>query len=727
MFGRSVEPIETPPTPCRSGSPRPAVELVALLRRERAKRRAHVLVHRHALEGEQALEGSLTRKALDERAKLAEPRRALGRRVPHDGRDFRGKRRREGGDGADRTVRQAVGDERLRPDEHVEAGQHVLARTAPTACPRPSARRRSRRRREDARAPPARSRSRSSRRTRRRRTAAARTRSPPRGSARTAPSRRAEKYGGPMTTTASAPTSAACAASVTVSVVVCAPQCTATWSRRSDACRKRSAARRRSSTPSRIPSPAVPRARIPSRPAATKKSTSGAKASSSSMLPVVPERRHRRRQRAPQQRRHGGAPPSRTRRTVSATRRDRVSVRFAPSTHSTYSRRWVKERASKAARSAALLERDPQILRKRDRARLRVQLQLDTDAVADVHARGRSDVLAQADVGDAAVHGRSRAPRVTADRDPDRRSDAAELLLHVERDREHRRRRPRTFEVGGEALRGHARNHRLRPMSALNVVRDGHVLRVTLARPERRNAFDAALIAELAETFSTSPTRARCCSTARAVVLRRGRRRVAASGDRPLLRGERRGRDAPVHDARVDRHLSCARRVLRPRVRARRRLWLVACADIAIAWPDAVFGFTEVRLGIIPAVISPFVLPKIGAAARRYFLTGERFDAEEALRIGLVSEVAEDAGERAEAVVRDILAGGPVAVREAKKLVRERPDRNRHRTRRGRAAHERRGPGRAPRVPRAPPRRLARVPPRPGGRPGTSSARGTER
>ena len=74
---------------------------------------------------------------------------------------------------------------------------------------------------------------------------------------------------------------------------------------------------------------------------------------------------------------------------------------------------------------------------------------------------------------------------------------------------------------------------------------------------------------------------------------------------------------------------------------------LVACADVAVAWPDAVFGFTEVRLGIIPAVISPFVLPKIGAAARRYFVTGERFDAAEALRIGLVSEVSEDAGERA--------------------------------------------------------------------------------
>ena len=79
------------------------------------------------------------------------------------------------------------------------------------------------------------------------------------------------------------------------------------------------------------------------------------------------------------------------------------------------------------------------------------------------------------------------------------------------------------------------------------------------------------------------------------------------------------------------------------------------------------------RLGIIPAVISPFVLAKIGSAARRYFVTGERFGPEVALRIGLVSEVSDDAGERAEHVVRDILAGGPIAVREAKKLVRERP------------------------------------------------------
>jgi methylglutaconyl-CoA hydratase len=100
----------------------------------------------------------------------------------------------------------------------------------------------------------------------------------------------------------------------------------------------------------------------------------------------------------------------------------------------------------------------------------------------------------------------------------------------------------------------------------------------------------------------------------------------------------------------------------------------VACSDIALADSETVFGFTEVRLGIIPAVISPFVLARIGAAARRYFLTGERFGAEVALRIGLVSEIADgDLDARVDSVVSDLLAGGPEAVRAAKALVRERP------------------------------------------------------
>jgi methylglutaconyl-CoA hydratase len=88
----------------------------------------------------------------------------------------------------------------------------------------------------------------------------------------------------------------------------------------------------------------------------------------------------------------------------------------------------------------------------------------------------------------------------------------------------------------------------------------------------------------------------------------------------------------------------------------------------------AVFGFTEVRLGIVPAVISPFVLARIGAgAARRYFLTGERFGAEAALRIGLVHELAEELDEAVERVVHSLLAAGPEAARAAKRLIRDRP------------------------------------------------------
>jgi methylglutaconyl-CoA hydratase len=100
---------------------------------------------------------------------------------------------------------------------------------------------------------------------------------------------------------------------------------------------------------------------------------------------------------------------------------------------------------------------------------------------------------------------------------------------------------------------------------------------------------------------------------------------------------------------------------------------LAACADVALAAEDAIFGFSEVKLGIVPAVISPFVLPKIGAAARRYFLTGERFDARTALRIGLVHEVASDVDAAVAAVLEELLSAGPQAVRAAKQLVRERP------------------------------------------------------
>jgi methylglutaconyl-CoA hydratase len=102
---------------------------------------------------------------------------------------------------------------------------------------------------------------------------------------------------------------------------------------------------------------------------------------------------------------------------------------------------------------------------------------------------------------------------------------------------------------------------------------------------------------------------------------------------------------------------------------------LVACADIAVSSSDAQYAFSEVKLGIVPSVISPFALVKIGpSAARRYFVTGERFGADVALRIGLVHEVDDDVDAALERVLRELLSAGPEASRHAKRLVLDRPD-----------------------------------------------------
>jgi methylglutaconyl-CoA hydratase len=98
---------------------------------------------------------------------------------------------------------------------------------------------------------------------------------------------------------------------------------------------------------------------------------------------------------------------------------------------------------------------------------------------------------------------------------------------------------------------------------------------------------------------------------------------------------------------------------------------LLACSDIAIADPAALFAFSEVKLGLVPGVISPFVHRKIGmSAARRYFMTGEAFDAAAALRIGLVHELTDDLDGAVERVVGELLTAGPEAARVAKTLAR---------------------------------------------------------
>ena len=101
---------------------------------------------------------------------------------------------------------------------------------------------------------------------------------------------------------------------------------------------------------------------------------------------------------------------------------------------------------------------------------------------------------------------------------------------------------------------------------------------------------------------------------------------------------------------------------------------LVACCDIALASPDAHFCFSEVRLGLIPSVISPYVVRAIGERiARRYFLTAEHFDAQEAYRIGLVHEVVEESKlqERLNKITESLIAGGPCALTRTKGLVNE--------------------------------------------------------
>jgi methylglutaconyl-CoA hydratase len=211
-------------------------------------------------------------------------------------------------------------------------------------------------------------------------------------------------------------------------------------------------------------------------------------------------------------------------------------------------------------------------------------------------------------------------------------------------------------------------------MSGLRIERDGPIHRITLAKPERRNAFDAELIRELHEAFAD-------VGDARVVVLTGEGPSFSAGADVEWQRSAvKLSYDENVEDAlRLYRMLEAIDTCPAPVVGRIQGYALgggsgvAACLDVGIAAEDAVFGFSEVKLGIIPAVISPFVLPRIGGAARRYFLTGEHFVAPTALRIGLVSEVTDDLDGAVARVVGEMLTSGPEATRAAKRLVRERP------------------------------------------------------
>jgi methylglutaconyl-CoA hydratase len=214
----------------------------------------------------------------------------------------------------------------------------------------------------------------------------------------------------------------------------------------------------------------------------------------------------------------------------------------------------------------------------------------------------------------------------------------------------------------------------------LRVERDGAFARVILARPEVRNAFNAALIDELRSTFEALA--AEPPDALRGVVLAGEGRTFCAGADVEWMRGaiglsvEDNERDATAMQAMFAAIDACPVPVI-ARVQGAAlggAMGLCAVSDIVVATADATFGFTETRLGIIPAVISTFVLPKIGAShARALFATGQRFDADRAQRIGLVHEVVADASAldaTIEALLEELRAAGPTAIRAAKSLVR---------------------------------------------------------
>lgn len=219
---------------------------------------------------------------------------------------------------------------------------------------------------------------------------------------------------------------------------------------------------------------------------------------------------------------------------------------------------------------------------------------------------------------------------------------------------------------------------------ALTVLRSdpaGTVARVTLSRPDVHNAFDAGLIAELRATFGSfvreGPTELR------AVVLAGDGPSFCAGADIAWMRAaaalevEANEQDAMAMADMFETVDTCPVPVI-ARVHGAALgggMGLCAVADLVIAESGTRFGFTETRLGILPAVISPFVVAKIGESeARALFPGGRRFDAVRAQRIGLVHEVVEgDAALDAavDAAVGDVLAAGPTAARAAKAIIRE--------------------------------------------------------
>ena len=207
-------------------------------------------------------------------------------------------------------------------------------------------------------------------------------------------------------------------------------------------------------------------------------------------------------------------------------------------------------------------------------------------------------------------------------------------------------------------------------------VSDG-VARVTLDRPQVRNAFDDALIKTLSRTFADLGTN----PAVRAVVLAGSGPAFCAGADLNWMkRMAQYGHDENLDDAMALAEMLAALDSLPQPTIARVHgpafaggTGLVAACDIAVGTPEAKFCFSEAKLGLSPATISPYVIRAIGArAAHRYFLTAEVFGAEEALRMGMLSVLvpAVELDRAIEDLLGHLLAGGPQAHGKIKDLIR---------------------------------------------------------
>jgi methylglutaconyl-CoA hydratase len=215
------------------------------------------------------------------------------------------------------------------------------------------------------------------------------------------------------------------------------------------------------------------------------------------------------------------------------------------------------------------------------------------------------------------------------------------------------------------------------PYTMLGLETRNSIALVTLDRPEVHNAFDETLIAELTRALRAAESD----DSVRAVVLLGAGSSFCAGADLNWMRrmaGFTRAQN--LADARaLSAMLSTLADLSKPTI-ARVHgsafgggVGLVACCDIAVAAHDATFAFSEARLGLIPATISPYVVEAIGArAARRFFLTAERFTAAEAYRLGLVHELVppEELDGRINELLGFLLTAGPQAQVEGKALVR---------------------------------------------------------